>query len=730
MRRGPRNWTARALLVSALVVAGALGAVWLPAPAASAADPEAWVEVSLAEMSPALPSRDGTIRLTGTVKNTSSITLSRLQAVLWRSLDPIQDTEGMGRALDSAANEPLGSRVKPGSIFDNIPSDADRTLAPGESAGFDLTADVADFELSTEDAVYLIGVQIRGQIDAGGDDTILGRGRIFMPLIDQAAGADPPAAVAPVELTSVVLLASRPSLVRTGVLSDDHLAKELGSGGRLRTLLDAARQPSASFAVDPALVEELETMRRGYQVLDGNGGAMPGAGQAAATRWLEEFARLLAGGDGYRVLFGSPDLTALVHSSQRDIIDQSLLAGNEVTSTRSLPLLVLPAGGRADAATVTVADSLRPKAILLSENSARGPSPLLAGRGGVPIVSFSATALGGGPGPDPTRTAVKIRQRALADTWLAASGAGAEGVAEVRVITTAAQAGTLSPDRTPWIKPVPLATLLAGTPDEWDSEFTYSTRASDAELSASQLEEVRELNEGFATYTDLLVDGTRGAQQARATLPRAASSRWRNVRRDFTTYTEAVRQDLDRVLDGEVAISVPARVLTTGRDSRFPITVYNKLPANPDDPQYNSIRVVVRFQSVNSQRLTVAPVELQPLPAGTNRTEDVQVRAETNGAVQVTAELFTRSGRPFGKPVPILVNATQAGTTGWIIALVAGVVLVGTTALRIRQVAKERSAESDTEPVVVSRPATGVSESADGESAHASGPGPGSGKGS
>ena len=99
---------------------------------------------------------------------------------------------------------------------------------------------------------------------------------------------------------------------------------------------------------------------------------------------------------------------------------------------------------------------------------------------------------------------------------------------------------------------------------------------------------------------------------------------------------------------------------------------------------------MVRFRSVNSQRLTVAPVELKPLAAGANRTENVQVRAETNGSVQVTAELFTRSGRPVGKPVPILVNATQAGTTGWIIALVAGVVLVGTTALRIRQVAKER----------------------------------------
>lgn len=732
MRRGSRSWTARALLASALVLTAALGGLWVPIPAAAAAEPESWVTVSIEGMSPALPSRDGTIRLTGSVKNTSTIALSRLRAVLWRSLDPIQDTEGMDGALDSAANEPLGSRVKPGTIFENIPSDGDRTMAPGESASFDLTADVADFELPAEDAVYLIGVQIRGRVEAGGDDEILGRGRIFMPLTDSADAAEeneaadqddqtggaevPQPDIAQVELTSVVLLASRPSLVRTGILSDEHLASELGSGGRLRTLLDAARQPSASYAVDPAMVEELETMRRGYQVIDGNGGVTPGTGQAAAARWLEDFARLLSGGDGYRVLFGSPDLTALVHDGQQGVIAQSRVAGNEVASTRSLPLLVLPAGGRADAATVAVAEGLKPKAILLSESSARGPSALLAGPGTVPIVSYSATALDGGPGPDPTRTAVKIRQRALADTWLAASGAGEDGVAEVRLISTAAQAGTLSADRVSWIKPVKLSTLLTGTPDEWDEEFAYGTRAGDAELSASQLATVRELNEGFATYAELLVDGSRATQQARSTLPRAASSRWRNVRGEFTTYTGAVQQDLDRVLDDEVAISVPARILTTGRDARFPITVYNNLPASVDDPQYNSIRVVVRFRSVNSQRLTVAPVELPPLPADTSRTENVQVRAETNGAVQVTAELFTRSGRPLGKPIPILVNATQAGTTGWIIAIVAGIVLVGTTALRIRQVAKERSRQSDTEPVVVSRPPAEVDQSAAGES--------------
>jgi pyruvate/2-oxoglutarate dehydrogenase complex dihydrolipoamide acyltransferase (E2) component len=51
------------------------------------------------------------------------------------------------------------------------------------------------------------------------------------------------------------------------------------------------------------------------------------------------------------------------------------------------------------------------------------------------------------------------------------------------------------------------------------------------------------------------------------------------------------------------------------------------------------------------------------------------------------------------------ITATQAGTIGWLIAIAAGIVLVGTTVLRIRQVGKERAAqEHEPEPLQVSRP--------------------------
>ena len=209
-------------------------------------------------------------------------------------------------------------------------------------------------------------------------------------------------------MTSLVVLNTRPSLVRKGVLSDDHLAAEVGQNGRLTALLKAAETPTTSFAVDPALIEELQTMAAGYQVLDSEGTTSAGTGQADATRWLEGFERLQSSHDGYRLLYGSPDIAALVHDGQESVLGDAANANKLVESTRSLPLLVLPAGGTADAATAKAAAALQPDAIVLADTSAKGPTPLLAGPDQVPIVRYTKAAQGGGPGPDPRDTAIQF----------------------------------------------------------------------------------------------------------------------------------------------------------------------------------------------------------------------------------------------------------------------------------------------------------------------------------
>jgi hypothetical protein len=143
----------------------------------------------------------------------------------------------------------------------------------------------------------------------------------------------------------------------------------------------------------------------------------------------------------------------------------------------------------------------------------------------------------------------------------------------------------------------------------------------------------------------------------------------------------------------------------------FPITVRNTLPAG-SSPQANAVRVRLVFHSDNPERLTIKPIDIDRIPAEGSFTADAEVTARANGIVPVSAQLETASGRKVGQPFAIEVRVTQNGTTGWMIALGAGLVLFGSTALRIRTVARERARQAaldaEATTVLTSAPPTNV----------------------
>ena len=688
-------------LLSALLalLLGGVALLTFEGPVATAEEPRAYVRITFERIEPALPTRAGTITLTGRVTNVSKIELSNLQAIFWRSRDPIRDPEGMEQALNSAANQPLGERKR--EIYQNIPNDEDRTLDPGESTRFTLRASVADLELPRDDGVFLIGVHVRGYDESRGPDLTLGRGRIFLPLV----GEQPDNRM---QMTSVVVLSSRPSLVEDRVFADDHLAAELAAGGRLAALTRAADRPGMSFAVDPALVEEVAAMAEGYRVLGADGGEpRPGTGQTVAARWLDSYRRLARDRDGFRLLYGTPDVAALVHAGQERVLARTEALSGTLSLTASLPLLAVPTNGAADAATVAALERLRPAAVVLSDSSVRGPGPLLRGPAGVPIVSYSGAAFGGGPGPGPRNTPSQLQQRLLADTWIEVSTAPPQAtLGRVRLITGADQArGDEGDLRAPWTRRTTLGDLLRSAPSSRAPTFHYPARAAQAELSQGQLAAVQRLTTTFGTVADLLVNQREADRAGWAAVARASCGCWRGQENRSRTFVGRAQHELDTVLAEKITLSAPARVVTSGRTGQFGITVRNRLEPVPDGTASgNAVKVWVRFESTNSQRLTIDPLRFAEVQPGSGAAANVRVNAQTNGTVRVRAQLSTDAGAPIGRPVTIDVTVTQAGTTGWIIAIAAGIVLVGTTALRIRQVAKERAHPAD-QGLAVSRPA-------------------------
>ncbi|MBA3529330.1 MAG: hypothetical protein H0T91_08505, partial [Propionibacteriaceae bacterium] len=586
------------MLLATLVLAMGLLVPGVGGPTrAQGAEPEALVSITLEAIDPALPQRDGDITLTGRVSNISKQRLYRLQAYFWRNQAPITGREDFDQALASASNEPFGARLVRSRV--DLLKPENPYLAPGASTKFTVTAKVADLALSPTDGLYLMGVHVL----ENGVPFAVGRARVFVPLLSAAPGNT-------LQMTSVVTLNSKPSLVRRGVFFDDHLASEVAPGGRLEALLRAADHDDVSFAIDPQLVEEIQTMKGGYQVLSADGSTTDGSGQREAEQWLDTFSSLLANRDGYRLLYSSVDIAALTHAGQQQILERSLAASKTVAATASLPLLVWPGGGRADAETMAVAAALKPTAVLLSDASTKALAPLLLGPGQLPVVNYTSAAFGGGPGPDPRDTAVHLQQRILAETWIEAT-AQPDGatLGRVRVINNAAQANSDDANvMAPWIKRTTLSELLRSKPAPWSMQLNYPDSRRADELDPQQLDALGRLSKSYLTWQDLLVEPASAKASANAALARAASVRWRAAPKSFRNFIKPQQSDLDATLD-KIKISATPRVITPKGRVSFPITIRNTLPAsdNPADAGVNTVKVKMVFTSANSQRLTVQP---------------------------------------------------------------------------------------------------------------------------
>jgi len=681
--------TLRLFATAFLITAGALLAPAVRPPPAAAQEPQAFVSIALTSIYPALPSPGSTVTLTGTVTNTSPGALSNLQAIFWRAPNvPLLNTEALNRSLTWPADEPLGERLS--ANYQNIPTETNRTLEPGKSTPFSVRATMDQLNFSRANGVYLVGVHVRGRTEVNGADVTLGRARVFLP-VQTAKPANS------VQMTSVVILNSRPSRVGMSKFSDDHLAREVTAGGRLDRLIKAADGDNVSFAIDPGLIDELRTMKSGYTVIGSDAGT--DKGQAAAASWLERFESVRSTRDGFRLLYGSPDIAALVHSNETELLTQGLLAARTVEGVSTLPVLVFPAGGTADADTLAAAEDLEPAAILLSDISTGEQRPLLSAPGKAPVISFTAGSFGGGPGPDPRNTAVHVQQRTLAETWIEASSAPAGStLGRIHVVRSAAQAGASSTEsaNAPWITRGTLSKLLRSEPATWDQELNYPKASRAAELNANQLRSVRRLATSYATYTDLLAEADSAKVAAASSLARSTSNSWRRAQNGMRKFVGPQQDELSTILTDKIQIRTSRKVTTVARKGvGFPITVLNTLPP-PEDPASlaNAVRVRLVFESKVEQRLTVEPLEVGIVGAGSNVAGTASVDAKSNGTVPVTARLTTMSGTPIGRPVTIQVTATQAGTTGWIIVLLSGPVLIAGVALRIRQVARERSAAS------------------------------------
>ena len=125
----------------------------------------------------------------------------------------------------------------------------------------------------------------------------------------------------------------------------------------------------------------------------------------------------------------------------------------------------------------------------------------------------------------------------------------------------------------------------------------------------------------------------------------------------------------------------------SSRTNQFPVTVTNNLT--------EQIRVQVVVHTDNPQRLTVPPSDLVTVEPGQSVTVNIRPEATSNGLVIARAYVATADGHRVSPDTSITVEVTDLGVVAWIIVGVSGLVLVGATAWRIRQVRRRTAAAAE-----------------------------------
>jgi hypothetical protein len=656
-----------------------------PTAAVATAQPAAAVaEVRLDRLEPAVASPGDELRLSGTVTNTSDQVQRDVQALLRLSHDALQERAEVRQV---AADPAFRSGVRDTSTFVELGD-----LAPGASTAFSVRTDVDRLALPGP-GVYVVGVDVRATSADGSRGTV-GIARTELAWVP-AEGPDP------IDVATVLPLATEPALLPDGTLFGDDVAAAVSPtgplGGRLAAGSAAGGGVPVTWLVDPDLVTTLTAMAGGYDVRTPAPGSSAasrdtheGSGSEAAARFLARLAEAVeTGPEPRRLPTADPDIAALAAAADRgwavDTLRGALRGPGDLTDVlgRSAPLAVAPAAAGLGA----------------------GGADLLAQAGGADVVvgdaGLRAALTPRDPGVSPQ---LATRQRILAETYLAAGEPAGQGAGLLTLLAPPTWSGGAAETATvlaalraaPWVRTVPRTT--PAVPED-------ATGSPGRPLPAGHVAAVADLHDDVQGVSGLLADPAVLLDRFDAAELRALSVAWRADLDGATGYLRTAQGQLRTSTTG-VQVLVPDSVTLSARSGRFPLTVANDLAAD--------VVVRVDLTSANRDRLAIAdPPELH-LAAGEKATVTVQAEAAANGRVPVQVQLRAADGAAFGPSQTMIVVATQYGTVGWLVVAAGATLLLATAGRRLVRRVRARHAAGWSTPAGSER---------------AGGPGPGDGAG-
>jgi uncharacterized protein DUF6049 len=616
------------------------------------------------------------------------------------------------------------------------------TLEPGQSAPFNITVPLGTGPNAlqvTKAGVYPLLVNVNGTPEFGGAARLAALS-MLLPVVG-VPGKDtphPPKAAGlsilwPIANT-VPRVASMPFRGQL-LLTDDDLATELAPGGRLHSLVMAAKLQqdndalfnSMCFALDPDLVDTAELMTHGYQFRTGSG-TTDGKGVQAAKDWLDLLKQVTAGHCVVSMPYADADLTVLSKVRNGDQPDTDLVtAAVSGASVIQRVLNVQPQRGvlwpegSLDTKTLAMLSAAGIETVLAESKNLQSDGPVTTGVSlsgtelrAQPIDSLLAAALAGKTDVKPSTngnvalaTGVSTQPAVAAQNGLAAlafrAGLGQQAASPGQLL--------LAPPRR-WnvplgelqnllrtvgdyttaglVAPKSLQQLLATSAE---SQATMTSGAKDTggsdDLSES-ISAVDTTTSGLASA--MTVDSTSQVKPVdlispvRTGLVRAAAVAWQDNAGGVPAATFNARTELASLSDRVAVLPPPQTLSLASGTSPLPVLVSNSLP----------VAITVRVTLLNNAALRPSEqdqAQNRLIPANGSVPQYIPIEALRAGRFSVDVALTTPAGNQLGAPARFELTSNDFGIITVIVTASAGGALLLLSSRRIYRRIKESKAQ-------------------------------------
>ena len=646
------------------------------------------VSVVIDSMSPQTARPGATVTVTGTVSNGTSQTRSGLDVQLSSSPARFQTRD----AMDGYVSQGTGASLQQA----GDPFFLRASLRPGATAQWHASFQVNAVGM-TQFGVYPVTAQLS---DSQGG--VLGLDQTLLPFWpgSQAAGL-----ARPLDIAWAWPLIDQPHHQVCSALSNNDLAASLAPGGRLSALLTAGRAyPGAhlTWVIDPALLSDVSTMTKTYQVASGTGcspAPYEPASKAART-WLSTLRTITSSQPTVITPYANVDVSALVHSGLTSDITSAYAMGYTVADNvlygRFKPSIALPAGGTADLSVLTNLATAQHIGTVVLDSSEMPPTnpdafeddavtsvrtadgltmtALLADHVLTGVLAAGDTSTGALP----PGTQFAVSQRFLAETAMIAAElpdsdrsivvAPPEDWSPSAPLASQLLNETTS---TPWLAPTTLGSLAGAADSERGigRQHPPDSKDSPGELSGSYLSAVGAVSTELGAYTDLLYQASTsyvdGLEQA---LTATESSAWRGP---GEVQGQVLADKLSSFMSGEegrITIIVAQQVPMGGSSGLVPVSIENgsrhavqvRLNASVVDvPDQTSQLAIGNFQhlvKIQPQQVALVRLPVSSAPIGPTAIRLSLTTAHGKLLPSPSASLTVQSTR-YGRAILFLIGA-------------------------------------------------------------------------